>query len=197
MKFLIRFPRAEKETLAALLLLGSLSACENIALMPRPTIEAPDAAKNISATVNGIDHNLREIYLRTANNQHYVVNYTAGTQVISRDRQVSPNDLRPGDRIRAEVREGSGRRLFADEIHLEGGGGASAIRVIEGTVERIVLERGFLELRTATGALVTVYVPEGASAETRNRFQRIGVGDTVRLEGERLDEDRLELLAFR
>jgi hypothetical protein len=196
MRSLIRFARAEKGTLAALLFVGILSACENIALMPRPMIEAPDAAKNISATVNGMDHNLREIYLRTANNQHYVVSYTAGTRVTSRDRQVSVNDLRPGDRIRAEVREGTGQRLFADEIQLEGGG-ASAIRVIEGTVERIVPERGFLELRTGTGALVTVYVPEGSSAETRNRFQRIGVGDTVRLEGERLGEDRLELLAFR
>ena len=196
MKTLIHFGRAAKAMLAALLFVGVLSACEHIALMPRPTIEAPDAPKDISATINGIDHNLREIYLRTANNQHYVVNYTAGTQVTSRGRQASVNDLRPGDRVRAEVREGTGRRLFADEIQLEGAG-ASAIRVIEGTVERIVPERGFLELRTAAGALITVYVPEGSSAETRDRFQRIGVGDTVRLEGERLDEDRLELLAFR
>ena len=196
MKLLTRVAAAGKAQLATLLFVGVLSACEHIALMPRPMIESPNAAKNISATVNGIDHNLREIYLRTSNNQHYVVNYTAGTQVSSRERQASVNDLRPGDRVRAEVREGTGGRLFADEIQLEGGG-ASAIRVIEGTVERIVPERGFLELRTATGALVTVYVPEGSNAETRNRFQRVGVGDTVRLEGERLDEDRLELLAFR
>ena len=183
--------------LAALLLGGALAACENIALMPRPSIEGPNQAKSVTATVNGIDNKLREIYLRTANNQHYVVNYTTGTRVIDGGRAAGVNDLRTGDRVRVEIREGTGGRLFADEISLEGAGRANAIRTIEGTVERIVPERGFLELRAAGGTLTTVYVPEGSSAETRSRFQRIRVGDTVRVEGERLGEDRLELVAFR
>lgn len=181
---------------AALLLGGALAACENIALMPRPSIEGPNEARSVTATVNGIDRKLREIYLRTANNQHYAVNYTTGTRVIN-GRGVGVNDLRTGDQVRVEIREGTGGRLFADEISLEGAGRADAIRTVEGTVERIVPERGFLELRAAGGALITVYVPEGSSAETRNRFQRIRVGETVRVEGERLGEDRVELLAFR
>ena len=185
-----------KRAVAALLLGGALAACENIALMPRPSIEGPNEARSVTATVNGIDHKLREIYLRTANNQHYVVNYTTGTRVIN-GRGVGVNDLRTGDQVRVEIREGTGGRLFADEISLEGAGRADAIRTVEGTVERIVPERGFLELRAAGGALITVYVPEGSSAETRNRFQRIRVGETVRVEGERLGEDRVELLAFR
>lgn len=181
---------------AALLLGGALAACENIALMPRPSIEGPNEARSVTATVNGIDRKLREIYLRTANNQHYAVNYTTGTRVIN-GRGVGVNDLRTGDQVRVEIREGTGGRLFADEISLEGAGRADAIRTVEGTVERIVPERGFLELRAAGGALITVYVPEGSSAETRNRFQRIRVGETVRVEGEWLGEDRVELLAFR
>jgi hypothetical protein len=64
-------------------------------------------------------------------------------------------------------------------------------------VERILPERGFLELRMTNGQLLTVYVPESSSEQTRNRFNRIRAGDMVRLEGERLSEDRLELLAFR
>jgi hypothetical protein len=183
--------------LRASLLGGLLPACENIALMPRPMIEAPNQAKNVTAMVNGIDHNLREVHLRTASNQHYVVHYTTGTRVTSRGRDATINDLRTGDQVRVELREGTGNRLFADEIELEGAGSRSATRTVEGTVERIVPERGFLELRTASGGLVTVYVPEGSSTETHSRFQRIRVGDIVRLEGERLDEDRLELLAFR
>lgn len=186
-----------KRALAALLLGGALAACENIALMPRPSIEGPNEARSVTATVNGIDPKLREIYLRTANNQHYVVNYTTGTRVINGGRGPGVNDLRTGDQVRVEIREGTGGRLFADEISLEGAGRADAIRTVEGTVERIVPERGFLELRAAGGALITVYVPEGSSAETRNRFQRIRVGETVRVEGERLGEDRVELLAFR
>jgi Domain of unknown function (DUF5666) len=186
-----------KRSLAALLLGGALAACEQIALMPRPSIEGPHEARSVTATVNGIDHKLREMYLRTASNQHYVVNYTTGTRVIDGGRSARVSDLRTGDQVRVEIREGTGGRLFADEISLEGAGRASAIRTIEGTVERIVPERGFLELRAAGGTLTTVYVPEGSSAETRKRFQRIRVGDTVRVEGERLGEDRLELLAFR
>ena len=153
--------------MGAALLLGVLGACENIALMPRPLLE------------------------------HYVVNFTTGTQVTSRGRSLTVADLRPGDRVRVELREGTGRRLFADEIRLEGAGVASPMRTVEGTVERVVPERAFLELRTINGSLLTVYLPEGSSAETRSRFERIRVGDTVRLEGERLDDNRLELLAFR
>jgi hypothetical protein len=54
-----------------------------------------------------------------------------------------------------------------------------------------------LELRVLSGDLLTIYVPESVSEATRSRFQRIRVGDYVRLEGERLGEHRLELLAFR
>jgi hypothetical protein len=54
-----------------------------------------------------------------------------------------------------------------------------------------------LELRARTGELLTVYVPESSSAETKDRFYRLWVGDYVRLEGEPLSENRLELLAFR
>ena len=188
---------AAARAIAGVLCAGSLTACENIALMPRPTIEAPNAPRSVTATIAGIDHSLRELYLRTERNQNYVVNFTTGTQVTSRGRPVTVNDLRAGDLIRADLREGTGGRLFADEISLEGAGVASPMRTVEGTVERIVPERGFLELRTITGTLLTVYVPESSDPETRRRFERIRAGDTVRLEGERLDENRIELLAFR
>ncbi len=184
---------------AGILWMALLFGCENIALMPRPSVEAPDAAKSVAAIVNGVDHKLREIYLRTAGNQHYVVNYTDGTRVTAQGRDYAINDLRAGDQVRVELREGTGQRLFADEIRLESsaGAGATGIRTVEGTVERILPERGFLELRMTSGQLLTVYVPESSSAETRNRFNRVRVGDMVRLEGERLSDDRLELLAFR
>ena len=190
-----------KRSLAApaILFAALLPGCESIALMPRPSVEAPDAAKSVTATVNGLDHQRREIYLRTGNNQHYVVNYTDGTRVTDRSGDYAVNHLRIGDRVRVELREGTGRRLMADEIRLESAGapGATGMRTVEGTVERILPERGFFELRSMNGELLTVYMPESSSAETRSRFNRIRVGDMVRLEGERLSENRLELLAFR
>lgn len=183
-----------------ILLVALLSGCESIALMPRRSVDAPDPPRTITATVNGVDNKLEEIYLRASGNQHYVVNYTKDTRVSDRGRSLPVAELRVGDQVRVDLRENTGRRLYADHIRRESAGAADStigIRTVEGTVERIVPERGFLELRALNGNLLTVYVPESTSTSTRERFNRIRVGDQVRLEGERLSEDRLELLAFR
>jgi hypothetical protein len=185
-----------------ILLVALLSGCERIALMPRPSLDAPDPPRTITATVNGVDSVLEEIYLRASGNQHYVVNYSKETRVSDGGGSFPVADLRVGDQVRVDLRENTGRRLYADRIRLEGKNSDSVssaigIRTVEGTVERIVPERGFLELRALNGALVTVYVPEWTSSSTKERFKRIHVGDRVRVEGERLGDDRLELLAFR
>lgn len=183
-----------------ILLVALLSGCERIALMPRPSLESPDPPRTITATVNGVDSVLEEIYLRASGNQHYVVNYSKETRVSDGGGSFPVADLRVGDQVRVDLRENTGRRLYADRIRLEGknsAGSSIGIRTVEGTVERIVPERGFLELRALNGGLVTVYVPESTSSSTKERFKRIHVGDHVRIEGERLGDDRLELLAFR
>jgi len=174
------------------------AGCESIALMPRASIDAPGAPSIITATVNGIDTNLREVYLRTANNQHYVVNYMNQTRVTDRTREYAVNGLRAGDQVRVDLRQGDDRRLYADRIVLESAGTpeTSGIRTVEGTVERILKERGFLELRTVSGDLLTIYVPESSSEATKSHFNRVREGDHVRVEGERLSENRMELLAF-
>jgi hypothetical protein len=182
------------------LLVALVSGCERIALMPRPSLDAADPPRTITATVNGVDTKLEEIYLRASGNQHYVVNYTKDTRVSDRGRSFSVAELRVGDQVRVDLRENTGRRLYADRIRRESAGATNStvgIRTVEGTVERIVPERGFLELRVLNGDLLTVYVPESTSTTTRDRFDRIRVGDQVRLEGERLSEDRLELVVFR
>jgi hypothetical protein len=183
----------------ALVLFGALYACENIALIGRPTLESRGAPRNITATVDGLDHGLHEIYLRSGSDQHYVVNYTNDTRVISDGREYGPTGLRVGDRVQVAVREGADRRLYAQEIRVASGAASAStgIRTVEGTVERVLPERGVLELRVLNGDLLTIYVPQSASDAIRDRFQRIRVGEHVRLEGERLSEDRLELLAFR
>jgi len=102
------------------------AGCESIALMPRASIDAPGAPNSVTATVNGIDTGLREVYLRTANNQHYVVNYTNETRVTDRTREYAVNGLRPGDQVRVDLRQGDDRRLYADRIVLESAGTPAA-----------------------------------------------------------------------
>jgi translation initiation factor IF-1 len=188
---------------AALIVLAAammLSSCENIALIGRPTLESRGPPERVTATIDGVDYQLQELYLLAEGNQRYVVRYLAGTRVIAQDRDYPANSLRAGDRVEVELREGSDNRLYADHIRVVRSGGAAAttgIRNVEGTVERISLERGVIELRARNGELLTIYVPESSSAETKDRFHRVWIGDYVRLEGEQLSENRLELLAFR
>ena len=188
-----------KLILLVALMTGLVGGCENIALMPRATIDAPDAPRSITATVNGIDTRLQEFYLRTADNQHYVVNYTKETRVLDRGREQALSKISSGDEVRVDVRQGTDRRLYADRITLLNAGGAAAagIHTVQGTVERFLPERGLLELRLVNGELLTVYVPESSSQATRSRLARIREGDVVSIEGERLDANRMELVAFR
>jgi translation initiation factor IF-1 len=188
-----------KLTLLVAFMTGLVSGCENIALMPRATIDAPDAPRSITATVNGIDTRLHEFYLRTANNQHYVVNYTNETRVLDRGREQALSKISSGDEVRVDVRQGTDRRLYADRITLLGAGGTAAagIHTVQGTVERVLPERGLLELRLVNGDLLTVYVPESSSEATRSRLARVREGDVVSIDGERLGANRMELVAFR
>jgi hypothetical protein len=180
------------------LIAAALFGCESIALIGRPTLESRGQPRDITATVNGIDAQRREIYLRAGSNQHYVVNYTDDTRMMIDGREQAVNGLQVGDQVRVNMREGEGRRLIADQIRVESRGvaGASGIRTVEGTVERVMTERRVLELRTPNGDLLTIYVPDWLNDAAKNRFQRIRAGDYVRLEGERLSEYRMELVAF-
>jgi translation initiation factor IF-1 len=192
---------AHRVVLASLLLIAVLlSSCENIALIGRPTLESRGPPERVTATIDGVDHQLQELYLFAEGNQRYVVRYLTGTRVISQGRDYPATNLRAGDRVEVELREASDKRLYADHIRVVRSDGVAAttgVRNVEGTVERISLERGVIELRARNGELLTIYVPESSSAETKDRFHRVWIGDYVRLEGEQLSENRLELLAFR
>jgi hypothetical protein len=178
-----------------------LSGCDNnIALIGRPTLESRGPPERVMATIDGVDHQLQELYLLAEGNQHYVVRYLSGTRVMAQGQDHPATSLQAGDRVEVELREGADRRLYADQIRIVGSGGSSAaarIWNVEGTVERISLDRGLLELRARSGELLTVFVPQSSSAETKDRFYRVWIGDYLRLEAEPLSENRLELLAFR
>jgi hypothetical protein len=68
--------------------------------------------------------------------------------------------------------------------------------VIEGTVERIQYDLGVFELRPRTGSTVTVSLPYNAKAADVQNFRRLRRGDHVRVEGEFVNADNLQLLAF-
>jgi hypothetical protein len=68
--------------------------------------------------------------------------------------------------------------------------------VIEGTVERIQYDRGIFDVRTRSGEVFTVSLPYSARAVDVESFRRLRTGDYVRLEGEFINRDNLQLDSF-
>jgi hypothetical protein len=68
--------------------------------------------------------------------------------------------------------------------------------VIEGTVERVKYDVGVFDVRTRTGDLVTVSIPYSARPADVENFRRLRTGDYVRLEGEFVNRDNLQLYSF-
>lgn len=68
--------------------------------------------------------------------------------------------------------------------------------VIEGTVERIQYDRGIFDVRIRSGDVVTVSLPYSARAVEVESFRRLRNGDYVRLEGEFINRDNVQLDSF-
>ena len=73
---------------------------------------------------------------------------------------------------------------------------SSRSNVIEGTVERIQYDRGIFDVRTRSGEVFTVSLPYSARAVEVESFRRLRNGDYVRLEGEFINRDNLQLDSF-
>jgi len=73
---------------------------------------------------------------------------------------------------------------------------APSSNVIEGTVERIQYDRGIFDVRSRSGEVVTVSLPYSAGAVEVESFRRLRTGDYVRLEGEFINRDNLQLDSF-
>lgn len=71
-------------------------------------------------------------------------------------------------------------------------------RVVDGTVERIDYDRGIFELRPRDGGdrMVTIALPYNARSADVDSFRRLRRGDYVRVEGEFVNADNVQLMAF-
>src|SRR2546426_11361259 len=101
--------------LALLLAAAIVSGCENIALIGRPTLESRGPPERVTATIDGVDRQLQELYLFAEGNQHYAVRYLSGTRVTAQGRDNPAPDIRPDGRVMVEVRQGAEMRLSASQ----------------------------------------------------------------------------------
>jgi len=200
MKVRIEKRRASKApgAIFALILLTAMpvayAGCGNVSLIGRQTLESRSRTEAIVlvGSVEDVDFSRREIYLRTNERQSQVVSYTDETRVIVDGKEAPASRVRTGDLVEVRLQETSSGRAVAEFIRVRDSGRARN-ETIEGTVERVLSERGVIELRTASGEMTTVYLPQASSDRTEEQFRRMSVGDFVRLEGIWLGDNRFEL----
>lgn len=167
--------------------------CEEVALLGRPALDARARRKNVEfiGRVQELDHSRRELYIRTEGGLSQVVTYTNGTRVAADGKEISTSELGRDDVIEVRLHGTADGRAVADSILVRERGDRNA--TIEGTVERVLSDRRVIELRTASGALTTVYVPQDSPEAIENEFKQLRSGDFVRLQGIFLGENRFEL----
>ena len=167
--------------------------CEEVALLGRPALDARSRRENVEflGRVQELDHSRHELYIRTEGGQNQIVTYTNGTRVAADGKEISTSELGRGDVIEVRMRGTADGRAVADSILVRERGDRNT--TIEGTVERVLSDRRVIELRTASGALTRVYVPQDSPETVENEFKQVRSGDFVRFQGIFLGENRFEL----
>jgi hypothetical protein len=199
-----------------------LVACVPMDQVSRPTLDqvrlgeargrvAEDATLRpgeLSGEIDRIDRSRREIYVTAADGRKLTVPFDINrTQVIYHGREYAVDNLEAGDRIayRPLPRDAS----YIDSIRVlepvqarspsptaRPAPSRSRVDVVEGTVERVDHSLGTFEVRPRAGRMVTVSVPYNASPEDVANFRALRRGDQVRLEGEFINPESLQLLSF-
>ncbi|MGZ8444960.1 MAG: hypothetical protein ACXWXZ_16315 [Candidatus Binatia bacterium] len=185
----------------ALVTLLACAACENIALIKRPTPQLD--GDEFVGEITGVDSRLKQIHLRPATEVSsgasiQTVRYDDNTQVLYRGREYSVNSLEVGDVVALQVwyrdRERSANLIRVQQSRRDRDlvRTGSEIQRIEGTVERID-SRDLFELRERSGAKVMISVPPNARQSVVDQVERLRRGDHVLGEGRYVSSDRFEL----
>jgi hypothetical protein len=151
-----------------------------------------------------IDPSRREIRVMTDAGRREVLPYDAArTRVVYHGRDYVVENLQAGDVI--AYRPPARSSDFIDLVRVyEPVQARAATRlparadksVVEGTVERVNYDLGVFDVRTPGGKVVTVSVPYNARAADVDDFKRLRRGDYIRVEGEFVNADNVQLLAI-
>jgi hypothetical protein len=161
----------------------------------------------IRGEVLEIDRARRELRVQTDVRGRRVLLYDRdGTRVMYHGWDYPVEQLESGDIIafRTRPRREDEIETIRIEIPVQARRGPIASRgarppksdVVEGTVERIQLDRGVFDIQPRSGRTVTVSVPYNARPADIDSFRRLRTGDYVRVEGEFTNPDNLQLLSF-
>ncbi len=204
-------------------LLACLFSCLSFALLTSPGCAelrpiaipgdyggAPNA--DVVGEVRNVDTRTRQIEIRTDTGRTWNIQYDNQTKVVYRQRDYAVSNLEPGDYVAVSTEQDRDGRLYADLVTVKesvqertGSGpqrsGSSRDRAgrldrLEGTVENIDSRRGQFEVRGRDNRTIIVSLQYNAPRSVSDRFDRLREGETVRVEGRFLNQERFELEDF-
>lgn len=191
---------------------GSLTGCAGTGILSDVLGGFPGSG--VSGEVRSVDERRREIEVRTAYGRDQTVQFDRNTRVVHDQRRYSVSGLEPGDEVSMQVQRDQRGGLYTDLIRVERSvrerrddrypdpdrdrrdadrGGQS----FQGRVERIDHRAGWFELREDGRGTYMVTLPYRPGPGVADRFRRLRSGDYVRLSGELLNRERIELHRFR
>lgn len=162
-------------------------------------------AGEIRAEVAEIDPARREIRVVTENGRRDVLPFDMDyTRVTYHGFDYPPETLEAGDMIayvpppRTVPYVDSIRLQIPVQARAGASARAAAARpaVVEGVVDRIDYDRGVFDVRARSGRTVTIALPYNARGADIDDFRRLRRGDYVRIEGEFVNADNVQLMAF-
>ena len=162
----------------------------------------------ISGEIDRIDRGRREIYVLSDDRRPQVIEYdTNRTRVIYHGWDYAVDNLEAGDRIAFRPLPRGG--AYVETIRMlepvqarsapavpRSANARSRVEVVEGTVERVDHGLGTFEIVPRGGRAVTVSVPYNARTADVDNFRGLRRGDQVRVEGEFVNPESLQLLSF-
>jgi hypothetical protein len=171
----------------------------------RTTADTTLQPGEIRAEVTEVDPSRREIRVQTNDGRTQVVGYdNYRTRVMYNNREYNVDQLERGDIVVFETSPKDPKYVETIRIQEPAQGARLARRsplpprpdVIEGTVEKVQYDLGVFDVRSRTGRMVTVSIPFNARPGDVENFRRLRRGDYVRIEGEFVNSESLQLLAF-
>ncbi|MBR9988110.1 MAG: hypothetical protein KFH98_00050 [Gemmatimonadetes bacterium] len=154
----------------------------------------------IEAEIRQVNTQQRTIQVATADGRTGNVSYDQNTVVVYRQQQYAVTALERGDLAVLHVQETSQGGLYTNRIDVQTSaqdrtGQSGSILQYSGRVSQIDQQRGLFVLQMQNGS-VTVSVPYNAPRATVDYFQRLRVGDDVRLEATAVSTGNVQIHRF-
>jgi hypothetical protein len=195
---------------AATLMLGTLGACSSGgglgglgSVLGSVLGGGQQQGSQVSGTVVGLDTRNQQIALRQSNGQTVGIQYDQNTQVVYNNQNYSVGNLENGDQVTLRVQPLQNGGYYTDLVQVDQSVSASRnsstssqVQTLYGTVRQVDQNNAQFILDTNNGSRVNVVLPTNVNRTDYNRFQNLRPGDTVRLYGIYLNNNRVELRQF-